>query len=94
MTTYHNVPASPPPSRTDFNDPVLDQYGDGEDLSWLDGPTLEEENSDSDEEEDGAEGLDPRASTEDAAVNQVGQPLVVNPLIDKLTSIKGQSTLV
>ncbi len=72
MTTYHNVPASPPPTRTELHDPVLDNYGNGKDLSWLDGPTLEEENSDSDDEDDPGDGLDPQGSTEDGAVNQVG----------------------
>ncbi len=71
-TTYHDVPASPPPTRTELHDPVLDEYGNGKDLSWLDGPTLEEENSDSDDEDDAVDGLDPRGSTEDGAVNQVG----------------------
>ncbi len=57
-TTYHDVPASPPPTHTELHDPVLDEYGNGEDLSWLDGLTLEEENSDSDSNNDAANGLD------------------------------------
>ncbi|KAK0458719.1 uncharacterized protein EV420DRAFT_1642445 [Desarmillaria tabescens] len=69
-TTYHDVPASPPPLHTELHDPVLNDYGEGEDLSWLDGPTLEEENSDSDDDDDPINGLDPRTSAEDATVDQ------------------------
>ncbi|KAK0457574.1 uncharacterized protein EV420DRAFT_1643913 [Desarmillaria tabescens] len=68
-TTYHNAPASPQkPHAPSRHDPVLDEWA-GADLSWLDGPALEEENSDhSDMEEDGS--MDPRGSTEDATIQQ------------------------
>lgn len=69
-TTYHDAPPSPSKKSTLLHDPVLDDFA-GIDLSWLDGPTLEEENSDSDSEDEGDTAMDPGASTEDAAISQV-----------------------
>ncbi|KAK0440544.1 hypothetical protein EV421DRAFT_1737210 [Armillaria borealis] len=70
MTTYHDAPPSSPKARSSLHDPVLDEFA-RVDLSWLDGPMLEEENSDSDsEEEDADAAMDPGASPEDADVHQ------------------------
>ncbi len=67
--TYQDVPPSPSKARSSLHDPVLEEFS-GVDLSWLDGPTLEEENSDSDSEEED-QSMDPGLSTEDAEVYQV-----------------------
>lgn len=68
-TTYQDAPPSPSKARYSLHDPVLEEFSEV-DLSWLNGPTLEEENSDSDlEEED--QSMDPGLSMEDAEVYQV-----------------------
>ncbi len=67
-TSYHDAPPSPVKPKSTFHDPILD----ADDLSWLDGPTLDEENNDSDSEyEDNPHAaMDPQGSTEDAAIQQ------------------------
>lgn len=71
-TTYHDVPASPQKRHSDSQpDPILDEWT-SMDLSWLDRPILDEENSDHSDLEDDPS-MDPRGSTEDAAIQQVGQ---------------------
>ncbi|SJL11239.1 uncharacterized protein ARMOST_14642 [Armillaria ostoyae] len=67
-TIYHKAPPSPSKARSSLHDPVLKEFS-GVDLSWLDGPALEEENSDSDSEEED-QSMDPGASTEDTEVHQ------------------------
>lgn len=69
-TSFYDTLASPSKHSTP-QDPLLEEYV-GTDLSWLDGPTLDEENSDSDsEEEDPDTTMDPHVLTEDGKVKQV-----------------------
>ncbi len=71
-TSYHDAPPSPVKSRSTLHDPILDV----EDLSWLDGPMLDEDNNDSDSEyeDDPHAAMDPQASTEDADIQQASRP--------------------
>ncbi len=72
-TTYHDAPASPQKHRTHSRpDPVLDEWN-SPDLSWLDGPILEEEKSDHSDVDDDPS-MDPRGSTKDAAILSILTP--------------------
>ncbi|PBK84915.1 hypothetical protein ARMGADRAFT_1088064 [Armillaria gallica] len=58
-----------PSNQSTSHNAVLDDFT-GVNLSWLNGPTLEEENSDSNSEDEGIAAMDPGASTEDNAIQQ------------------------